>query len=211
MDDERIALHALARALIAEPSVELAADAAELALDAALAEGLTKEIPIVGSVVKVVAAARTARDVFLARKLGRFIEQIQDIDAGARREFLHAHFSTAKERTRMHEIVLHTIDSFRSSDRVEHVSSLFRALVHGRIDKAQFVRLCPLAQFLETGHMATLAKLAEAQPRLCTDAELLFLLMHALAVQDWTPHGDGYGGRYVRTSLGSALHRALTT
>ncbi len=89
------------------------------------------------------------------------------------------------------------------------VAALFVRLLTGALSEGNFRRLTEVTRAIEPAHVELLTQLADDQPRLIPDADITFLVLHALAVIDYTPHSDGPGLRYRRLPLGTELVHAF--
>ena len=65
----------------------IAQDAAELGLDSLLDDGIVKDIPFVGTVMKLVGVGRGVREALFAKKILKFLFRIKDISTERRRAY----------------------------------------------------------------------------------------------------------------------------
>lgn len=209
MDDDKKIARVLGDAIASDELESIAKDTGELVLDAVLEGGLLKDIPVVSTFVNAIGAIQHVRESFLKRKLLIFITDISQIPPLKRKRFFDEHTPTPEARQRLCELVLHILDDVRSDERARMISALFAALIREELSQTAFRRLCEAVRYLDRDHLVVLARLSPDRPTFTTDPEIHFLLTHALVSQDFTPHSEGHGGRYVVTKLGGELVAAL--
>jgi hypothetical protein len=124
----------------ADEAIDLFVDLGEPALDSIL-DGPAKDIPVLGSVVKLFRGAGRVRDILFERKLVAFVKNSPRISTEDRRSFLARLESDPQlcTKTATHlTIVLDRLDDF---DKVSLLARIFAAFIGGRISLDDMRRL----------------------------------------------------------------------
>ena len=79
---------ALVRSLDSSNLRDLTVDLAEAGVDQLLNEGLVREVPILGMLVRLRATVGIVRDHLFAKKVAKFLHGISKIDEAERRQFM---------------------------------------------------------------------------------------------------------------------------
>lgn len=119
---------------------ELFTDGYEALLDSCLEDGLTKELPFVGTVIKLINVGFTVKDRFTAKKLLTFLYNIKDIPREKRIDFLEKleendHFKQEATTT-----LLNSLDRFDHLHKATMLGRLLVAFVEDKISIEQFSR-----------------------------------------------------------------------
>ncbi len=121
-------------------AVDLAADLGEIALDQFLKDGPLKDVPFVGSLVKMWRGTVSLRDSLFLKKLLRFLASAQ-VDGNERQQFLQKLQTDSDFRrdTGLHLcLVLERLDDIEKADVL---AALFASFVVGNITRDDFRRL----------------------------------------------------------------------
>jgi hypothetical protein len=78
----------LVATLRSDEVVSIASDAAELGIDAALAEGLLRDVPVVSTLVSLAKVGLTVRDRLFVRKLLKFLCELKAIPSEERQRMV---------------------------------------------------------------------------------------------------------------------------
>ena len=152
-------------------ATELAADLLEPGIDALMSSGVLREIPLLGSVVKLANAGRAIADRILLAKLLRFVQGVEDVSDDERREFAYRMKTDDNFRERVGESVLLAIDKVDDLDKPAILARALRALVRRKIELAAFRRL---TSAITTGYSADLHDLVESGNEQADDRTELF-------------------------------------
>ncbi|MGV2990628.1 hypothetical protein ACE1OE_23710 [Vibrio sp. E150_011] len=117
---------------------ELSSNALDIALDANLDEGILKDIPIFGSVIKVAELTMSIRDYFFLKKLGRFIYQLDSLTE-TDKETIHQ-FSKSPDSEKIASKVIQVIDNVTDIEKADLIGKLFASFCTGKIDRPNFLR-----------------------------------------------------------------------
>ncbi len=110
---------------------------AEIALDAAIDPSLLKDIPVAGTLVSVGNIAFTIKDRIFLKKVGRFLNSIQDIPQAQVDAFL-ADLEQQGIKEKVGEKLLLLLDKQEELDKAMWLGILFSAYVRGEISRDDF-------------------------------------------------------------------------
>lgn len=140
-DDNESQMQALDIQKVGEEATDLLADWGEVAIDSFLKEGPVKDIPIVGSLVKIYRGIQTVREQAFLRKLWLFVTNSQHVDPKKKQQFkerLATDRAFAKDTATHLPVVLDRLDEI---EKAVLLARIFGAYVAGVIDQAQMRRL----------------------------------------------------------------------
>ncbi len=132
---------ALAETLLNSDLFDIVQDVSELGLDSILAEGVFKDLPIVGSIVGVGKTAAAIRDLFLLRKVSKFLEHLGSIPEEKRRGMAEKVHSESDYSRRVAETIILYLDRYDHVDKAELLSRVFVAYCKELLDRDEFLRL----------------------------------------------------------------------
>ena len=124
-----------------EIAADLGADLAEVFADAQFEEGIARDLPFLGSVVKAARLSRSISDALLLVKVRVFLRSVDEIPAKERQQFAYDLKRDAELCERVTETVTFALDKADELDKAAIIATLFRALVRKRIDALSFRRL----------------------------------------------------------------------
>jgi hypothetical protein len=113
------------------------ANLAEAGIDQLLQDGFLRDVPVLGSMIGVIRAAGSFRNLFLVKKLGRFLRSIQSIPLEDRQRYCET-LRDRSERQRHGEALLLLLDRLDDMEKPKLVGKVFRAFVLCEIDDRQF-------------------------------------------------------------------------
>lgn len=117
---------------------ELATDIVELGIDASLAEGILKDVPIVSSVLAVCKTGMHVREHFFIKKVLKFLLELESTSVEEREAFL---YDCNRKGYNLCETLIILLDDLDELDKSELVANLFKNYLYGHIDYGMFVRL----------------------------------------------------------------------
>ncbi len=121
-------------------------DAAEVALDSVMSEGVLKELPIVGSIVNLIHAGGKVSEELFIRKLLRFLQELKEVPIAERRALLRKYPDGSKEQQELGENLLLAIERLDDVNKPEILARIFRAYVNEEFDSLTFTRLARALQ-----------------------------------------------------------------
>lgn len=204
-DKEASPGRALVRTVVSARLADVVFDAAEVALDENLADGVLKELPIVGSVVKLVHAGQSISEALFVRKLLRFLTGIQSVPTEERRKLLEEYPDSSEKQTVLGENLLLALERLDDVEKPRILARFFTAYIRSEIDYITFARL---ARSLERFNLALLPNLrwfyTREEPQAPTPEEIIHeLSLAGLATVSLEKSGAfGGGASYLYSSLG---------
>jgi len=122
-------------------SLDLLAEYGEVLIDATTDSEVIKDIPVLGTFLKVANIGVSIRDNMFINKLKIFLLNIKNIPIEQREDFVAKYLSGPKDIPNIGEKLLHIIDSIDSEKKAEYVGKSFSYYISGEIDKIQFYDL----------------------------------------------------------------------
>lgn len=120
----------------ASKSVELAADLLEPAVDALLSNGVLKDIPVLGTAVKLASIGRSISDRIFLAKIQRFLAGLGAEDTPGSRKFAEELESGDADAHRTAATVLLAIHQMDDLEKGPILSAVFSAFLRGELSKA---------------------------------------------------------------------------
>jgi hypothetical protein len=140
-DTEKLRLEESLVTSIRRPDLRDAlADVAEIGLDQLLEEGPLRDIPVLGTLLRLRSAWGGVRDYIFARKVTRFLISVGEIPLDERERFI-AKVEQQGNRRQLGDTLLLLLDRLDDLEKPEVLARLFAAYVRGRYDFPTFRRL----------------------------------------------------------------------
>ena len=115
-------------------------DIGEVIIDAAMDDGIFKDIPVIGAIVGAGKCIKNVSDVLFTKKLIAFLFELRDTNVHEREEAIEKWESDAKYRIRVGEILLNMINRCDDTQKAKWLSKLFYELVLKRNETELFMR-----------------------------------------------------------------------
>ncbi len=116
------------------------ADVFEALIDSQIENEFIKSIPVLGWAVKAVGAIEKIKTNFLVNKILLFLKGISNISEEELMQFENKFFSNQKKVDKFYQALLISIDRIDHLDKSTIVSSLFKSLIHNKINETFFLR-----------------------------------------------------------------------
>jgi hypothetical protein len=116
-------------------------DLAEVALDQDLVEGVLKDVPIVGIIVKIVRAGHSVSEELLLRKLTRFLAGLSELSVEDRKKLLDRYPDKSEEQRVLGENLLLALQRLDDIHKPAILARFFAAYIKSKIDYLTFTRL----------------------------------------------------------------------
>ena len=113
----------------------------EAVVDAATNDEVLKNIPVVGTAVKLVKAAGDIRDKIFAAKLTRFLQALDKTTPEAREKIRQKIAASPEEARGVGETLLLVLDKITALEKAEIIAYVFIAYTLGHIGPTDFLRL----------------------------------------------------------------------
>ena len=119
----------------------LAADLAEPALDALLDSGVMKEIPVLGSILKIAQITSSIPNLIFSKKAQRFVDAAYS-NPEMKEEILGKIESSEEKRRTAGEAVVMALDRSDDLEKASIIGWMFSIYLIGQLDLVLFRRLC---------------------------------------------------------------------
>ena len=206
---------ALVTSIAKEDLVELGADLAEVGLDHVLAEGLLRDIPVLGTLVALFRTGSTIRDRIFTAKVIRFLVGLAQIPIDERERFLKEHAQKA-DKNRLGETLVLLLDRLDDMQKPEALSRLFAGYILGQYDLETFRRLATALDRIPLSALSPLRSFYEVQalglqsPSLLGEHNGQFVVAGLIDIEfHRTGPTGGPGGRYAKNALGELFLKVL--
>ncbi len=130
--------NAIVESIAAENLEDLAADSFEAVLDSLVADGPLKDIPIIGSVLKIYRAGADIREAMFVRKLIRFLYCLHDVPENDRRKFVRKMDADPELKQELGEKLIIVLDRLDDLKKADLVAAALRARMNEQITLKDF-------------------------------------------------------------------------
>lgn len=130
---------------------------AEAGLDQILDEGFLRDVPVLGTILGVIRATRSVRDLLLAKKLGRFLLALQTVPLKDREDFRQS-LSSREEEIKVGETLILLLDRLDDLEKPQLVARVFGAFLRGEIDQTTFRLMASAIDRLHLPHLRALTR-----------------------------------------------------
>lgn len=129
-------------AAIGDPGLQdAAAGLAEVVLDAAVKEGVLRDIPVLGTLVGITRTAIAIRDRLFLSKLCYFLTELGAVPPEDRGKAIRELQESEEQQVAVGEKLLYIIDRCQDHQAARNIGCVFKAFLEGFISYADFVRL----------------------------------------------------------------------
>lgn len=126
----------------------LGKDYAELAIDGVLNDGILKDLPLVGTVIGVMKFGNSINKHLTAKKLYKFLFELQKIPIEKRIKKIDQINSSKKYQSSVGEQIFELLDKIESDGKPEIIGKLFKAVIEEKIDYQTYLRLAHIVKRL---------------------------------------------------------------
>lgn len=133
--------------------IDISEDLVEIVIDTAFEEGIIKDIPIIGSLLKLNDFRLSISDRIFARKILGFLLNLKEQPIEKREKFLEKYFEEPKERRKLAEHLLVIVERIDDLEKVKFVANAFKAFVDECFDYPTFKDLIYTIQNLRIQHV----------------------------------------------------------
>jgi hypothetical protein len=121
-------------------NLSVVGDIGEVIIDAAMDDGIFKDIPVIGAIVGAGKCIKNVSDVLFTKKLIAFLFELRDTDVHEREKAIAKWESDEKYRIRVGEVLLNMINRCDDTQKAKWLSQLFHELVLKRNETELFMR-----------------------------------------------------------------------
>ena len=122
-------------------ATELLADYGEIGLDAVTTAEVLKEVPVLGTLIKLGKIGSSIRDYRFAKSLYTFLLALNKTSDSDRVAFSARMNDDKKVKEKVGEILITFIDRFDESEKTEMLAKAFQAFLQSAIDLPIFIRM----------------------------------------------------------------------
>lgn len=113
--------------------LDITVDYGEIVLDTFLDEGVLKEVPLIGTAIRLAQVSKAVRDRLFLRKVHDFISQLENIPEEKRMVFAKK-MEDREVAKKVGEATLFAIEKANAFDKAIMIGKVFRAFILGKID-----------------------------------------------------------------------------
>jgi hypothetical protein len=124
----------------------VATDLSEIIIDGVLKDGITKDIPIIGTIVGIGKTINNVNESLFLKKLIYFISEIKETNAFERNKMISEIENSKKYRVKVGEKLLYIIDKCDDHLNSEYVAKMFRAYLNKQLSYSDFLRSASIIQ-----------------------------------------------------------------
>lgn len=181
----------------------LAPDVGEVVIDQLLDQGLLKDIPVVGSILKISKIGIDVKNYLFIKKLCQFLSHLHNIPPEKRQDFANRIEREEKHRRRVGENLLLLIDRLDDFQKPEMFGRIFKDYVEGSIDYNILRRLCSAVDKISIQSISDLITYYDDDTKLPVDYVLQDLAICGLvSIDPRKAYIGGGGGGYCKNDLG---------
>ncbi len=131
----------LVESALSNGAAEIARDVAELALDAALDEGLLKDVPVFGWLFKAYGVATTIRERIFLSKVSKFLQATAAVSDSDRVKFREKIAADPEFCRKIGENLVLLLDRHDNMDKAHILGKVFSGYLRGVIDYDSFLKI----------------------------------------------------------------------
>lgn len=192
----------LSASFTSQSLTELSADLSEAFIDSLIRDGIIKDIPILGSLIKITKAGADIKNYFFLKKVHKMLFELREIPPVERTKFI-IELDKFDKQQKAAETLLHLIDRYDHIEKVTILSNLIKSKIKGKIDTITFFRL---ASTVEKAFIHDIKKLIEyREGKQYFDHETDSLVSIGLIYHSLFTGGGGEKQRFTITTLGKDL------
>jgi hypothetical protein len=182
------------------------ADIAEVGLDQLLVEGPARDVPVLGTLLRLGSTFGAVRDHLFARKVAKFLLRVSEVRERERVAFVQA-LADTRQRRRVGEVLVLLLDRLDDMEKPDLLGLLFQAYLRGDVDLACFQRLSSALDKLSLGALPILREFYRTEPPRPEEDVDHFEVLQDLASTGLVrlEFGGGFGaggGRFIHSDLG---------
>lgn len=113
---------------------EVLGDLGEIGLDSVMEDGLAKDIPFIGSVIRLHATFVGIKERLFLKKVVHFLYELSEIPAHERQEWSEKLETNPDEQRKVGEAIILLLDRLDSIEKAAIIGKIFRAHIEGEID-----------------------------------------------------------------------------
>lgn len=119
-------------------------NAAEYTLDTILESEELKQIPVFGTLIKILNASSSIRDRLFAKKIYKFLASLKDVSPKQRLDFINKIEQKNNGRKRLGETILLLLERLDNMEKPDLIGKIFRKCILDEIPYKTALRLCSI-------------------------------------------------------------------
>jgi hypothetical protein len=140
MSQDELGISVLKSACSSEAK-DLTVDWVELGLDCLFEEGVLKDAPMLGTVVKICAISKTIRDRLFVRKVLELLRACPKFSDPEKLGFIQEHLNDPEKAKKLSNAIVLILDRLDDLEKTAMLAKIFAALVRKHINYSDFRRL----------------------------------------------------------------------
>ena len=129
-----------------ENFTDILADNGEVIIDSLLDNEILKEIPILGTSLKMIRGVQSIRDKSYLNKIKTFVEHVGEIDSKKRKKLIEESKKAEKKRVKFGDAIFTTIEQSDSLVKVEYIAIAFEAFLNDELQESDLRLICHIVK-----------------------------------------------------------------
>ena len=125
---------------------EINADLYEVLIDSFLKDGIVKDIPIIGTILKLSKFSMSLKEHLFLKKIIYFISELKDISPKDRNKMISELDESKVHRIKVGEKLIYIIDKCEDHVSTEYVAKFFKSFLLNKISYSDFLRCTSIIQ-----------------------------------------------------------------
>ena len=121
---------------------DILADNSEILLDSLINNEILKEIPVLGTSLKLIRGIQSIRDKFYLSKIKFFVEHLGEIDTLKKVKLIEEAKKSQKSRAKFGDALITTIEQSDSEIKIEYTAVAFEAFLNNDINEHDLREIC---------------------------------------------------------------------
>ena len=121
---------------------EILLNVSDIAIDNLLDNDIVREIPIVGTSVRIIQGIKSLSDKIYLARIRYFLENIGELDNQQRRILIEESRKDEKRRAKFGEAILSNIVKSDSNVKIEYLAVAFESFLHGNMSDRDLRTIC---------------------------------------------------------------------
>lgn len=194
--------------MVKQHLLEAALDNAEVFIDRLIDNEIVKDVPMLGTALKVCRAGMDLRDRMFAAKIGKFVTNLDAVNEETKVKIKQKMVENHEATRKIGEMILLTLEKLTDLDKPEIIAKVFLAYIDGHLTNKEFRRLIEVIDLSFIDDLNVFLQLRNP-PMKSKEAFLRYLarsgVTEVVAGQTWNDSGELY---YEVTRLGNKLINA---
>lgn len=120
---------------------DIISDAGEIILDASMTDGILKDLPIIGTIVKLYKSGVGIKGYIFVKKLNRFLTALKDVPKEQREDFVNRINDDPEFKKKVGESLILILDRLDSIDKTDYIAKAFKKYMEEHISYEMFLRV----------------------------------------------------------------------